>query len=77
MIFFRGLYGFDELLELADLGDHRHVDMLVRDIYGGSYQTLGLPADVIASSFGLAARHPDETREVADLVKSLLITVCK
>ncbi|KAG8277189.1 Pantothenate kinase 4, partial [Homalodisca vitripennis] len=44
--------GFDELLELAEKGDHRHADMLVRDIYGGDYQTLGLPGDLIASSFG-------------------------
>lgn len=51
--------------------------MLVRDIYGGGYETLGLPGDVIASSFGLAARHPQQSRELADLVKSLLITVSK
>lgn len=44
--------GFDELLQLAEKGDHRHADMLVRDIYGGDYKTLGLPGDLIASSFG-------------------------
>ena len=48
--------GFDELLELAEKGDHRNVDMLVGDIYGGAYSQLGLPADLIASSFGKAAR---------------------
>ena len=34
---------FDDLLELAAAGDHRNVDMLVRDIYGekDNYQTLG------------------------------------
>ena len=47
---------FDELLALAERGDHRNVDMLVRDIYGGAYSALGLPADLIASSFGKAAR---------------------
>lgn len=26
--------------------------MLVRDIYGGDYSSLGLPGDLIASSFG-------------------------
>ena len=33
---------FDDLLELAAVGDHRKVDMLVRDIYGekDNYQTL-------------------------------------
>ena len=50
------LKGFDELLELAEQGDHRSVDMLVKDIYGGEYPLMSLPADLIASSFGKAAR---------------------
>ncbi|VDP90598.1 unnamed protein product [Echinostoma caproni] len=66
---------FDQLLRLADQGDHRKVDMLVRDIYGGDYAALGLHADVIASSFGLAARSPEQPRCLADAIKSLLITV--
>ncbi|CAH8637638.1 unnamed protein product [Schistosoma intercalatum] len=70
-----GKFTFDELLEMADSGDHRNVDMLVRDIYGGAYETLGLSGDVIASSFGLAARHPEQPRVLGDMVKSLLITV--
>ena len=45
---------FDDLLSLAEQGDHRKVDMLVKDIYGSDYSTLGLPADLIASSFGKA-----------------------
>ena len=45
-------------MKLAETGDHRKVDMLVKDIYGGSYSTIGLPGDVIASSFGKAARSP-------------------
>ncbi|GAA47929.1 type II pantothenate kinase [Clonorchis sinensis] len=70
-----GKYTFDELLELAVAGDHRKVDMLVRDIYGGDYALLGLPGDAIASSFGLAARSPDNPRCSADILKSLLIAV--
>ena len=50
------LQGFDELLDLASKGDHRNIDMLVKDIYGGAYSLLGLPDDLIASSFGKAAR---------------------
>lgn len=33
---------FDELLSMAEKGDHRHVDMLVRDIYAGDYAKLGI-----------------------------------
>ena len=43
---------FDSLLSLAEQGDHRNVDMLVKDIYGADYTKFGLPADLIASSFG-------------------------
>ena len=56
------LQGFDELLELAESGDHRNVDMLVGDIYGGAYGLLGLPADLIASSFGKAAKSARDMR---------------
>ncbi|KAL5962476.1 4'-phosphopantetheine phosphatase [Taenia solium] len=70
-----GQMSFDELLELADKGDHREVDMLVKDIYGGAYESLGLAGDVIASSFGLAARRPNETRRPADMVKALLVAI--
>ena len=31
------------------------MDMLVKDIYGGSYGSLGLTGDLIASSFGKSA----------------------
>lgn len=30
-----GARGFDQLLDLASSGDHRNVDLLVKDIYGG------------------------------------------
>lgn len=43
-------------MNIAEQGDHRNVDLLVRDIRGGMYDTLNLPADLIASSFGKAAR---------------------
>jgi bifunctional damage-control phosphatase, subfamily II, fusion protein len=48
--------GFDEALELARRGKSSNVDMLVSDIYGGGYDKIGLRGDVIASSFGKAAR---------------------
>lgn len=43
---------FEELLDLAEKGDHRKADMLVKDIYGGDYKNLGMHSDLIASSFG-------------------------
>jgi len=52
------LQDFDELLHIAEQGDHRKIDMLVCDIYGSSHGAHGLPADLIASSFGKAARSP-------------------
>lgn len=42
------------MLQLAERGDHRNVDMLVKDIYGGDYSSQGLPGELIASSFGKA-----------------------
>lgn len=38
------------------------MDMLVKDIYGGNYDAIGLGGDIIASSFGKAARS---ARDVA------------
>uniref|UniRef100_A0A1B6EFC2 4'-phosphopantetheine phosphatase n=1 Tax=Clastoptera arizonana TaxID=38151 RepID=A0A1B6EFC2_9HEMI len=69
--------GFDELLELAEKGDHRNADMLVRDIYGGNYESLGLTGDLIASSFGKVC--PKRGKEVQcseeDVARSLLFTI--
>ena len=67
---------FDELLELAAVGDHRKVDMLVRDIYGekDNYQTLGLPADLIASSLGKVQRDRSDFAD-ADIARSLLYMI--
>ena len=33
---------FEEVLELAESGDNEEVDMLVKDIYGGSYDGMNL-----------------------------------
>uniref|UniRef100_T1INC0 4'-phosphopantetheine phosphatase n=1 Tax=Strigamia maritima TaxID=126957 RepID=T1INC0_STRMM len=73
--------GFDDLLQLAEMGDHRNLDMLVKDIYGGDYDILGLPGDLIASSFGKAIRsekdkHFDPAQfSESDIVRSLLYTI--
>ncbi|XP_061748094.1 4'-phosphopantetheine phosphatase isoform X2 [Nerophis ophidion] len=62
---------FDELLQLASKGQHTSVDMLVKDIYGGSYGSLGLTGDLIASSFGKSATADTEFSK-EDMAKSLL-----
>ncbi|XP_071551021.1 4'-phosphopantetheine phosphatase isoform X2 [Panulirus ornatus] len=73
--------GFDELLQLASAGDHRNVDLLVKDIYGGDYSALGLSGDIIASSFGKAMHHGHMKSDdspgfsEADIARSLLFTV--
>ncbi|KAL1524097.1 hypothetical protein AB1Y20_019007 [Prymnesium parvum] len=43
---------FDEVIRLTESGSSANVDMLVGDIYGGDCSSIGLGADVIASSFG-------------------------
>ena len=49
--------------------------MLVKDIYGAesNYQSLGLPADLIASSFGKARSNKQFTD--ADAARSLLYMI--
>jgi len=72
---------FDELLSLAEQGDHRNVDMLVKDIYGCDYTALGLPGDLIASSFGkmIQLNEPGAQAERkfsdADVARSLLYII--
>ncbi|POI32532.1 hypothetical protein CIB84_003715, partial [Bambusicola thoracicus] len=62
---------FDELLQLASKGQHTNVDMLVKDVYGGACQTLGLSGNLIASSFGKSTTADKEFSK-EDMAKSLL-----
>jgi len=49
---------FKEAMQLAKEGDNKEVDLLVRDIYGPAGQeALGLPDDLVASSFGKLTRR--------------------
>lgn len=43
---------YDDMLGMASNGDNANVDMLVGDIYGESYNKIGLKSTTIASSFG-------------------------
>uniref|UniRef100_A0A0N5A818 4'-phosphopantetheine phosphatase n=1 Tax=Syphacia muris TaxID=451379 RepID=A0A0N5A818_9BILA len=49
------VYDFDELMRMAEEGDHRNMDVLIADIYEGRTHNLGLPDDIIAGSFGRCA----------------------
>ena len=44
-----GCSTFEEALEMASRGDSTKVDKLVRDIYGGDYERVGLPGWAVAS----------------------------
>jgi len=61
----------------AMAGDSSHCDMSVGDIYGGSYGKLGLPAQMIASSFGKLQRldAPRQQADPNDVSRSLLTMV--
>ena len=65
-----------EFCEGAVKGDSSNIDMSVGDIYGGSYTGLGLPGNMIASSFG-RLKDVDDCSTVAreDVAKSLLTII--
>lgn len=80
---FRGLLSlltpalsFDEMLELADSGDNKKVDLLVGDIYGTDYTKMNLKSTTIASSFG-KLRQSNNCGELsrADIAKSMLYMI--
>ena len=43
-------------MELAQTGAAANADLLVRDIYGGNCDDLGLPGDLVAASLGKLMR---------------------
>ncbi|GMT07404.1 hypothetical protein PENTCL1PPCAC_29578 [Pristionchus entomophagus] len=78
-----GSADIDELLVMAEDGDHRKVDSLVCDIYGSDYneQLLGLPPDLIAGSFGKCSNNDfadqvkDDPEYRKDCIRSLLLMI--
>lgn len=44
-----GIDNFDDIMRLAERGDNKNVDLLIKDIYGGSSKNLG--EDIIASRY--------------------------
>ncbi|XP_026273720.1 pantothenate kinase 3 isoform X1 [Frankliniella occidentalis] len=77
-----GCNTFEEAIELATGGDNTRVDKLVKDIYGGDYEKLGLPGDLVASSFmGVCSFGQMNTKEKRatvsreDLARATLVTI--
>ncbi|KAJ1353335.1 hypothetical protein KIN20_009941 [Parelaphostrongylus tenuis] len=63
----------DEMMRMAEDGDHRQFDLLVSDIYGGKLGNLGLRGDLIAASFGKCAKKSvaDELKKYPDFRKNV------
>ena len=62
-----GARTFDDMLQLAERGDNKSVDMLVGDIYGGmDYGKVGLKSSTIASTFGKVFRMKREGERMAE-----------
>lgn len=67
---------FDEMLDLAEQGDHSQVDLLVSDIYGQSYSAVGLDSNTIASTFGkMFRKKQDKKPRPEDIAASLLYAI--
>lgn len=72
---------FDALMRMAEEGDHRSMDILVSDIYGGRAHKLGLPNDLIAGSFGKCAdaEYVEAVKKNShyrsDVLRSLLLMI--
>jgi len=75
-----GSDSFSDVLDLAMKGDPSKVDMMVGDIYGknsNALEKIGLPSDIVASSFGklVAKPNPSEGVKEEDLARALLLMV--
>ncbi|CAN0237448.1 unnamed protein product, partial [Ectocarpus fasciculatus] len=68
---------FAEAMDLAESGDSKQIDMLVRDIYGGSYSNMNLDGDMVASSFGklVMMENPRDGLREEDLALALLMMI--
>ena len=72
---------FEDVLNLARKGDPTKIDMMVGDIYGSenkdALEKLGLPANIVASSFGklVAKNDPSAGIEERDLARALLLMI--
>lgn len=47
-----GDFSLKHIIDLSEYGTNTNCDMLVSDIYGDAYKEMGLPANLLASTFG-------------------------
>lgn len=68
---------FDEMLQMANKGDNKKIDMMVGDIYGSGYPRMGLSADTTASFFAKAFKKEDGASDFNpnDISRSLLVAI--
>lgn len=68
---------YEEVLNLAEMGDPSKVDMLVKDIYGGGYDAMNLSGAMVASSFGklVMKEYPRDGMKEEDLAIALLMMI--
>ena len=70
-----GLDNYDDLVELASKGDHKIVDLTVKDIYGSEKES-----DAVAASFGkipdFINSHSVDTLKKEDIALGLLCMIC-
>lgn len=68
---------YQEVLNFAETGDPSRVDMLVKDIYGGSYDAMNLSGSMVASSFGklVMKEYPRDGMKEEDLAIALLMMI--
>jgi type II pantothenate kinase len=67
---------FSENIRLATEGKSDRVDLLVGDIYGTDYASIGLSANVVASAFGKAFSSDCPAPNDADKLAGLLSLMC-
>ena len=68
------------MLEGAQKGNHESVDLFVKDIYGRSYDSIGLSGDMMAACFGkvqkVCSGEAKNMYSEADIANGLMTMVC-
>eukprot|EP00768_Dysnectes_brevis_P003564 gnl/Dysnectes_brevis/2539_a3055_1363.p1 GENE.gnl/Dysnectes_brevis/2539_a3055_1363~~gnl/Dysnectes_brevis/2539_a3055_1363.p1 ORF type:complete len:512 (-),score=103.69 gnl/Dysnectes_brevis/2539_a3055_1363:51-1586(-) len=74
---FTGELSFDRILSLALQGSSERVDLLVKDIYGKSYDSAGLSSNTIAATLGKAKQGASRADVANSLLKAISLNVAQ